>query len=151
MLCLYCNMKLVNVYMNLLFLSSYRDVNGNLRELHTFLLAFKRGGRRNKFDRWTCQTKYYKRHKLFSSNIRRHAVAQLFKALCYKPEGRGFDSRWCRRNFSLHKSFRPNYGPWVVSASNRNAYQEYFLGSKGNRCIGQTILPPSCAYCHEIW
>jgi hypothetical protein len=25
----------------------------------------------------------------------------LFEALCYKPEGRGFDSRWCHWNFSL--------------------------------------------------
>ena len=24
-----------------------------------------------------------------------HAVAQLVQALRYKPEGRGFDSRWC--------------------------------------------------------
>ena len=23
------------------------------------------------------------------------------KALCYKPEGRGFDSRWCHWNFSV--------------------------------------------------
>ena len=23
-----------------------------------------------------------------------HAVVQLVEALCYKPEGRGFDSRW---------------------------------------------------------
>ena len=30
-----------------------------------------------------------------------HAVAQLVDALCYKPEGRGFDSRWCHWNFSL--------------------------------------------------
>jgi hypothetical protein len=30
-----------------------------------------------------------------------HAVAQLFEALRYKPEGRGFDSRWCHRNFPL--------------------------------------------------
>jgi hypothetical protein len=29
------------------------------------------------------------------------AVAQLVEALCYEPEGRGFDSRWCHRNFSL--------------------------------------------------
>ena len=34
--------------------------------------------------------------------IRRgHAVAQLFETLLYKPEGRGFDSRWCHWNFSL--------------------------------------------------
>ena len=30
-----------------------------------------------------------------------HAVAQLFEALCYKPEGRGFDSRWCHWDFSF--------------------------------------------------
>jgi hypothetical protein len=28
-------------------------------------------------------------------------VAQLIEALLYKPEGRGFDSRWYRWNFSL--------------------------------------------------
>jgi hypothetical protein len=28
-----------------------------------------------------------------------HVVAQLVKALRYKLEGRGFDSRWCRWNF----------------------------------------------------
>jgi len=37
------------------------------------------------------------------------------------------------------------------SASNRNEYQEYFLGGKGGRCIGLTTLPPSCANCLEIW
>jgi hypothetical protein len=30
-----------------------------------------------------------------------YAVAQLVEALCYKPECRGFDSRWCHWNFSL--------------------------------------------------
>ena len=29
------------------------------------------------------------------------AVAQLVEALRYKPEGRGFDSRWCHWNFSM--------------------------------------------------
>ena len=32
---------------------------------------------------------------------RGHAVAQLVEALRYKPEGRGFDSRWCHWNFSF--------------------------------------------------
>ena len=32
--------------------------------------------------------------------IRGHAVAHLVEALRYKPEGRGFDSRWCHWNFS---------------------------------------------------
>ena len=31
-----------------------------------------------------------------------YAVAQLVEALRYKPEGRGFDSRWCHWNFSFH-------------------------------------------------
>jgi hypothetical protein len=49
-------------------------------------------------------------------------------ALRYKPEGRGFDSRGCHRNFSLTLSFGPHNGFGVDSASNRNEYQEYFLG-----------------------
>jgi hypothetical protein len=32
---------------------------------------------------------------------RSFAVAQLVEALRYKPEGRGFDSRWCHWIFSL--------------------------------------------------
>ena len=59
-----------------------------------------------------------------------YAVAQLVEALRYKPESRRFDSRWCHWNFSFTKSFRPHYGPGVDSDSNRNEYQEYFLGVK---------------------
>ena len=57
-------------------------------------------------------------------------MAQLVEALRYKPEGRGFDFRWCYRNISLIYSYRPHYGPGVDSASNRNEYQEYLLGVK---------------------
>ena len=39
----------------------------------------------------------------------------------------------------------PHYGPGVDSASNRNEYQEYFLGGKGGRCVRLTTLSPSCA------
>jgi hypothetical protein len=39
----------------------------------------------------------------------------------------------------------------VDSASNRNEHQEYFLGSKGGRCVGLTTLSPSCDDCHEMW
>jgi len=54
--------------------------------------------------------------------------------------------------FFIHiKSFWSHYGPGIDSASNRNEYQEYFLGSKGGRCIGMTTLPSSCANCREIW
>jgi hypothetical protein len=34
-------------------------------------------------------------------NIYVYAEAQLVEALCYKPESRGFDSRWCHWNCSL--------------------------------------------------
>jgi len=36
-------------------------------------------------------------------------------------------------------------------ASNRNEYQQYFLGDKGGRCVGLTTLPPSCTDCLDIW
>jgi hypothetical protein len=50
----------------------------------------------------------------------------------------------------------PFFGKLIVpqlvdSASNRNEYQEYFLGGKGGRCVGLTTLPPSGADCLEIW
>ena len=86
-----------------------------------------------------------------SYNVGRgHPVAQLVEALRYKAEGRGFDNRWCHRNFSLTKSFQPHYGPGVDSVSNRNEYQKYFLGGKGSRCVGLITLPPSRADCLEI-
>jgi len=52
------------------------------------------------------------------------------KVLCYKSEGRWFDSRWCHLKFSLTYSLRSHYGPGVDSPPNRNEYQEYFLGVK---------------------
>jgi hypothetical protein len=58
-----------------------------------------------------------------------HALAYLVEALCYKPEGRGIESRW-GRFFQLTYSFQPHYGPGVDSASNRNEYQESFWWQK---------------------
>jgi hypothetical protein len=80
-----------------------------------------------------------------------HAVAQLIEAPRYKSEGRGFDFRWCHWNFSLTQSSRPPYDCGVDSASNRNVYQEKFVGSKGGRCLRLTTLPSSRADCLEIW
>ena len=48
----------------------------------------------------------------------------MVKVLCYKSEGRWFDPSLCKRIFHSH------YGSEVDSASNRNEYQEYFLGVK---------------------
>jgi len=41
--------------------------------------------------------------------------------------------------------------PEVESVSDRNEYEEYFLGGKGGRCVGLTTSPTSCADCLEIW
>jgi hypothetical protein len=70
--------------------------------------------------------------------IRGHAVAYLVGALRSQvrfPMG----------------SLEPYYGSGVVLASNRNEYQEYFLGGKGCGWIRMTTLPPSCTDCLEIW
>jgi len=40
----------------------------------------------------------------------------------------------------LTQSFRSHYDSGVDPASNRNEYQEYFLGGKGGRCVRLTIL-----------
>jgi hypothetical protein len=84
-------------------------------------------------------------------NMMRWCTVQWEEALLYIPEGRGFDSQWCRWNFSLALSFRSHSGPGFDSASNRNEYQEYFLGGKGGRCVMLTNLLTSCADCLEIW
>ena len=52
--------------------------------------------------------------------------------------------------FIVIKSFRSHYGLGVDSASNRNEYQEYFLGVKSGRCVRLTTLPPSWDS-HVIW
>ena len=44
---------------------------------------------------------WYRRYSQQYDAAWRYAVAQLVEALRYKPEGRGFDSRWCHWNFSL--------------------------------------------------
>jgi hypothetical protein len=54
------------------------------------------------------------------------------KALCYKQEGRGFETR--RGEFLNLPNFSGRIRPWVHSASNRNEYQKQkiimLLGSK---------------------
>jgi len=44
---------------------------------------------------------YYYYYYYITWIILEHTVAQLVEALRYKPNGRGFDSRWCHWNFSL--------------------------------------------------
>ena len=70
-------------------------------------------------------------HKLFT-------VQNLFKrgvAPRYKPKGRGLCSLCAY---------------WVVSASNRNDYQGYVMGSKGGQCLRLPNLLHLCTYCLQI-
>jgi hypothetical protein len=69
-----------------------------------------------------------------------YAVAQLVEALRYKPEGRGFISRWGNwLNPSGHTVGLESTRPLTeISSSN-------ICWGKGGRCVGQTPLPPSCA------
>ena len=73
----------------------------------------------------------------------------VFKAVCYKPAGRGFDSRWCHWNFSLTLSFQPHYGTGVDSASNRNDNQVYFLGVRRPVRKADNLTTILCRF-HEI-
>jgi len=87
---------------------------------------------------------------------------------CQPHAPAAFASRKCSwYSFSLGTESTP--GPWYgrkeyvtekssnttgnrsLGPSDRNEYQEYFLGGKVGRCVGLTNLPPSCADCHEIW
>ena len=52
-----------------------------------------------------------------------YSKAKLVEAMRYKMEGRGFDTRWCHCNIFIDVIL-PGFDP----ASNRNEYQEYFLG-----------------------
>ena len=68
----------------------------------------------------------------------------MVEVLCWTQDAGSIPA--CVSGFFIDiKSFRSHYGPGVDSASNRNEYQEYFLGGKGGRCVRLIILPQSCA------
>ena len=88
---------------------------------------------------------FYLTPPLLPRSILVHAVAQLVEALLYKPEGRGFVSRWCHSNVSL------TLWPWCRLSLWQKWVPEIFRGGKGGRCVGLTTLPLSFADCFEIW
>jgi hypothetical protein len=53
------------------------------------------------------------------------------KALCYKLEGREFDTRWGELIFSIYLIVQAALGPGAYSASNRNEYQKQDNNASG--------------------
>jgi hypothetical protein len=72
------------------------------------------------------------------------------EALRYKLEGSGIDSPSLSLEFFTELILQLHYDPGVDLASNRNKYQEYFLGCIGVPCVGRTTLPPTCPDFLEI-
>jgi hypothetical protein len=81
-----------------------------------------------------------------------HAVAPLVEAPWYKPEGRGFDSRWCHWNFYWHNSSGRTMALGLTQPltgmSTRNT--SWWGRGEAGRCVRLT-LPSSSADCLEIW
>ena len=97
----------------------------------------------NKGDIYACHSTYYSNNfircmnspcllspLLFASFYHPTAVAQWLRCCVTNQKVAGSIPAGVNGIFINIKSFRPHYGPGVDSASNRNEYQEYFLGVK---------------------
>jgi hypothetical protein len=72
----------------------------------------------------------------YNTIVQGYAVAQWVEALCYKPEGRGFDSRWCPSDRTM--------ALWLTQPPTEMSTRNISWG-KGGGCVGLITLPFSCA------
>jgi len=72
-------------------------VHGNTTRVHVTGVSEYTDFLRYTIRTFSCKT-YTKGYVYYQGTL---LVAQLVEAMRYKPEGRGFDSRWCHWNFSL--------------------------------------------------
>ena len=79
-------------------------------------------------------------------------VAQSVDELCYKPEGRGFDSRWGHWNFFYRHN---NFGRTMALGSTQPRIEmstgSISCGVKAIGVYGLWTLPSSWVDCLEIW
>ena len=107
------------------FLTSYKPVSCSRRTLHHGV---------SKWGNYSCTftplASYLARKKSLAFSMRGTAVAQWLR--CCAKIGRSLvRSQLVSFEFFIDiKSFRSHYGPGVDTASNRNDYQEHFLGVK---------------------
>jgi hypothetical protein len=85
---------------------------------------------------------------LYTIINRGRAVAQLVEALRYKPERRGFDLIPWHNRFGRTMALGSTQPLTEMSTRNISLGGG---GGEGDRCVGLTTLPPSCADCLEIW
>jgi hypothetical protein len=52
-------------------------------------------------------------------------ILRKYDRVCYKPEGRGFETQWGKLIFSIYLTLPATLGPGIYSASNRNEYQKH--------------------------
>jgi len=111
--------------------------NSNSREHYTVFLT-RRAKRQDVIIRVMSSTKYY---------IKIFQIINCYIAMREVRRGRS-SWRHCAIDgvfgiFHWHNLSSRTMGPGAESACNRNEYREHFLGRKGGRCVGLTILPPS--------
>ena len=88
---------------------------------------------------WFSMTQYRGRGTRWRCDLRHCATSR--KVVGSIPDGVGI--------FHWHNPF--GFTMALGSTQPLTEYQEYFLVGKGGRCVGLTILPPSCADYLEIW
>ena len=74
----------------------------------------------------------------YCSGITGTAVAQWLRCCATNRKDAGSIPAGVIGFFIDIKSFQSHYGPGVDSSSNKNEYQEYFLGGKGGPCVRLT-------------
>jgi hypothetical protein len=72
-----------------------------------------------------------------------HAVPQFFEALCYKPEGRGFEFRWGVFFFNWPNPSCRTMALWLTRPLIRMSTRNLPWGVKDGRRVRLTTLPPS--------